>query len=590
MTLLRFLIPLARYLAPHRKLALILLIGLAIEVIFETGLRYSFRYLVDEAIRPQRSGVLVTVLVLLGAGALVYSAACFLCDYLWARFSVLVMNDLKEELYDRLQHHPMEVFARRSVGDLVNHFSADPAVVQKGLVLALPATLLAMGGIGCAAFFLFEIDWRLALLSASGLAISLFSPRMLTTSAFGAAAQLRAAEGEVASTVQEALLAQPVVKAFGIETLMLGRFRGRLEHLSRKAVRANFLEYLVQRLPMLTFLLQQLIVLTVGASLALNGHISVGDLASYQLLLIGLTAGVSNLTWAIPQMIESAAALERLLDLMRIVPTVAEPAQPKSLPRLTLGLSFRDVTFGYTPDLVSLDNVSLDIPQGSFTVVIGPSGSGKSTLVNLLLRFYDPRAGKVMFDGVNIRDVTQRELRSRFGIVFQDAMLINDTVAENIRLGMPSADDDHVEMAARLAGIHERILRLPKGYATVIGERGGQLSGGERQRIALARALVRDPEVLILDEATSALDPATEEDVVRILRHLSRGLTILAITHRPALAAYADQLLVLSHGKLIQCPTETEVAGRRSWADLTDVLRVRRIPESAGVNDLLGGN
>ena len=174
------------------------------------------------------------------------------------------MNDLKEELYDRLQRQPMELFARRSVGDLVNYFSADPAVVQKGLVLALPATLLALGGIGCTAFFLFEIDWRLAVLSSVGLAVCLLSPMMLTA-AFGAAVQFRVAEGQIAATVQEALLVQPVVKAFGIEALMLGRFRGQLQNLARRAVRANFLEYLVQRLPMLTFLLQRLLVLFVDA-------------------------------------------------------------------------------------------------------------------------------------------------------------------------------------------------------------------------------------------------------------------------------------------------------------------------------------
>jgi ATP-binding cassette subfamily B protein len=353
---------------------------------------------------------------------------------------------------------------------------------------------------------------------------------------------------------------------------MLGRFQGQLQNLAHTAVRANFLEYIVQRLPMLTFLLQQLVVLIVGAGLAFAGQISVGDLAAYQLLLIGLTAGVNNLTWALPQLIESGAALERMVDLMRPAPTLADPARPKVLPRLTGGLAFRNVTFGYAADNVLLDGVSFDIPRGSFTAVIGPSGSGKSTLLNLLLRFYDPRKGQVLYDGVDVSDVAQRDLWARIGVVFQDAMLINDTVAENICFGVPHADDDHVEVAARLAGIHERILRLPQGYATVIGERGSLLSGGERQRIALARALIRDPDVLILDEATSALDPATEEGIVSVLRQLAGGLTIIAITHRPAMAEQADQILVLSHCRIIPQIASLEVTSRWSGTDRTDVL------------------
>ena len=194
---------------------------------------------------------------------------------------------------------------------------------------------------------------------------------------------------------------------------------------------------------------------------------------------------------------------------MRLAPSLADPSEPQVLPKLCLGLVFRDVSFGYAPGRLSLDRVSFEIPQGSFTVVIGSSGSGKSTLLNLLVRFYDPSEGQVLYEGVDVRTVAQRDLPVVSASCCRDAMLINDTVAENIRFGLPQADDDHVEMAARLAGMHERILRLPQGYATVLGERGGQLSGGERQRIALARALIRDPEVLILDEATSALDVAT---------------------------------------------------------------------------------
>jgi ATP-binding cassette subfamily B protein len=551
---LRFILAVSKYLAPYKRLVLVLLFGLAFEATFETGLRYSLKYIVDVALPAKNLNTLLPLLALLGMGAALCTILCVLCDYLWARAGSLVMNDLKRELYNHLLHHPLELIARRPTGSVMNRFSADAGVVENGLVIALPAGVLALVGIGLAGSLLVHINGFLAALCFLGLVLCFLAPRAAEQPAQRASLRHREVEGEVAGRVQEMLTAQPVIKAFGLEGRLAGRFGQQLQTLLHASVRSSFLRYLVQRLPNLSFLLLQLMVLAVGAALAAVGQLSIGDLVSCQVLLLGLSAAVNNLTWVLPTLIDASASLERILVLLHEKSTLIDPPHPRPLPPMTRGLAFEGVSFGYTSGRMDLHDIDFVLPRGSFTAILGSSGAGKSTLVNLLLRFYDPTRGRVTLDGVDLRDVCQRDFRAQVGVVFQDVVLLDDTIRENIRLGLPDATDAQVEAAARAAEVHEVICRQPQGYDTPVGERGGRLSGGERQRIALARAMIRNPAILILDEATSALDPKTEADIVRTLRRVARGRTVLAITHRPALATHADMQFVLENGRLHPAP------------------------------------
>jgi ATP-binding cassette subfamily B protein len=460
------------------------------------------------------------------------------------------MNDLKRELYDHLLHQPVSEFAHERTGSLVNRFSADAGIVENGLVISVPAGLLALAGIVFSAALLLHIAPLLAAISFSGLVLCFLLPRAVEAPAERASLRHREVEGEVAGRVQETLGARSLIKAFGLEGRQAGRFRQQLQALFQTSVRSSFFCYLVQRLPNLSFLLLQLLVLGVGGAMAAAEQLSVGDLVCYQVLLFGLSAAVNNLTWVLPSLIGASASLERILGLLRAEARLSDPADPRPLPPLSQAVAFEHVSFAYAPGRTNLHDVSFRIPHGSFAAFVGPSGAGKSTLINLLLRFYDPGQGRVTLDGVDVRDVRQSELRAKIGVVFQDVVLLDDTIGDNIRLGLAGATDADVEAAARAAEVHDAILRLPRGYNTPVGERGCRLSGGERQRIALARALIRDPEILILDEATSALDPQTEADILSTLRRVARGRTVLAITHRPALAAHADLLFALENGRL----------------------------------------
>jgi ATP-binding cassette subfamily B protein len=307
----------------------------------------------------------------------------------------------------------------------------------------------------------------------------------------------------------------------------------------------------VQRVPNLAFIFVQLVILSISAAMTYWNWISVGTLVSYQVILIGLNATILNFTWSLPYLIDGAAGLQRIGDILAEIPEVQEATDAVDLPDFKGEIYFDNVSFSYSPERGGVKNLSLKIRQGDFHVFIGQSGAGKSTIVNLLARFYDPDEGRILFDGIDLRSCTVSSLRSQIGLVSQEVILFNGSVRENIRMGCLEASDEEVEAAAKSAEIHDFILTLPQGYDTPVGERGGQLSGGQRQRIALARALVREPAILILDEATSALDPATEAGILATLMRIAKKCTVIVITHRITQALRADVMFVMENGRLV---------------------------------------
>jgi ATP-binding cassette subfamily B protein len=279
--------------------------------------------------------------------------------------------------------------------------------------------------------------------------------------------------------------------------------------------------------------------------------ITVGTLVSYQVLLVGLNLNILSFSFSLPHLIDGVAAMQRIYLLLAEVPQVQDAPDAIDLPHFQSDIYFDNVSFSYSSERGGVENLSLKIRQGDFAVFVGHSGAGKSTIVNLLARFYDPDKGRILFDGIDLRDCTVRSLRSQIGLVSQEVILFNGSVRENIRMGYLEASDEEVEAAAKSAEIHDFILSLPQGYDTPVGDRGGQLSGGQRQRIALARALVREPAILILDEATSALDPATEAEILATIERITKDRTVIFITHRMAHALRADVMFVMDSGRLV---------------------------------------
>jgi ATP-binding cassette subfamily B protein len=373
--------------------------------------------------------------------------------------------------------------------------------------------------------------------------------------------------------VQESVAAQAVVKAFSLQRRTFGWFTMRNQDVRRKTASAVFLSTMVERTVTISVLLLHLVVLAIGAYLATKGQITIGTFVTFESAFWEVSYNIAHLMHFIPVSIQAAAAVRHIQELLDEPTRGADRPGAPDLPRITNDITFDRVTFQYEgSETPVLDNLSLKLNVGRTIAIVGPSGSGKSTLLNLILRLYVPDEGRVTIDGVDIRRVTRESLRKSMAVVFQENMLFNMSIRENIRLGKEGATDEEVEQAARKAEIHRYIMSLPQKYDTSVGERGDTLSGGQRQRIAIARAIVRNPSILLLDEATSALDQTTEAAINKTLLKLAKGRTMIFSTHRLTSVVDMDEIIVISGGKATERGTHEQLLAangmyRRLWDD-----------------------
>jgi ATP-binding cassette, subfamily B, bacterial MsbA len=296
------------------------------------------------------------------------------------------------------------------------------------------------------------------------------------------------------------------------------------------------------------------VVLWYGGHLVLQGSLKGGDLIAFLLITVFVAGSIGSFTGLYSQLQEALGASRRIFELLDAVTDLPEPAEPVALRAPRGAVRFEGVRFRYGDrgDLPVLDGIDLDVAPGRVVALVGPSGAGKSTLVSLVPRFFDPVGGRILLDGVDLRRLATRELRSHIGIVPQETHLFSGSIADNIRYGRPGADDDAVRAAARAANADGFIVGFPDGYGTLVGERGVKLSGGQRQRVAIARALLKDPRILILDEATSSLDSESEALVQAALQHLMEGRTTFVIAHRLSTVLGADTIVVMDGGRIVQ--------------------------------------
>lgn len=551
-SLLGFIRSVLPYFKPYCGWLTIILAAMAVNLAFETFLPLSFKYLIDQAIVPRDVRRLVLILGLLAAGALLTSVSLLGQDLAYARAETGVLTDLRIKLFRHLQRLSMSFFGRWQAGDIMSRFGTDLASVENAITSAMAAALSALIGLTISVALLFAIEWRLAICAIAGVLLSFYGARLLESRASGANYLMKQEDGKVQALLQENLGAQSVVKGFGLQQLVEAAFVGQIHQLRHARIRANVLNYVMQRIPQAGVLVVCFLVLGLGALFAFRGMMTVGDLVAFNGLLMQVTNYVAALTWATPHLMQAAAGMQRIEDILVEEPRVSDEAGAGLLEPLSGAIALRGVTFSYAGAAPNLSHVDLEIARGTSVAVVGSSGSGKSTVLNLILRFYDPDSGVVAWDGRDLRSVTQESLRRRIGVVFQESFLFNTSVRENIRLGKLDAGKEEMQRAAQLAGVRDFVDRLPEGFDTVVGERGGRLSGGQRQRIGIARAMLRDPEVLVLDEATSALDPATEAAVNATIRSLAAGRTVISVTHRLAPIVHSDCILVFDKGRLAE--------------------------------------
>ncbi len=548
----------------HWRLGLLILLALFIQQLFQTFFAYALKLIVDSVQKGTAMSGLVVILFALAFGFVINAFAALGGDRLVARASGLLMGDLRRQLYEKLLGMSAAFYARMPPGDILSRFTSDLDVIQLGFTMATFNTTLLLLGLIINLPVMFSLSGLLAVETLLLLPLILIFARYFVPRAGETTYLFKQAQGALTNTVQETVRAQMVVKAFGLQEFLNHRFGGAVADLTEATVRSRFAIAIVSKGSALLLLLIQIVVVMTGALLALRGEMSAGSLVAF----ISILGVVTNDTLqfaklVVPALIDAGSGFRRLDEILQAASTVVDQPDARPLARLSNEIRFDQVDFGYTREHLHLSHLSLTIRQGQAVAFVGPSGSGKSTVLGLLQRFYEPLRGRVLLDDQDICAATQDSLHSQIGVVFQENFLFNTSIRENIRLARTQATDDEIEKAARAAEIHDLIMTLPHGYDTGVGEAGGRLSGGQRQRIAIARAILRDPAILILDEATSALDPGTEAAINETIGHLTRGRTVISVTHRLASVTGLDQIFVMQKGKLVEQGTHRSLLEQR---------------------------
>src|SRR6266436_3111501 len=561
------------YLKNYKKILTFVGFGVLIETLFNVFMPLSLKFLIDDALGEEDFQALYIILGVLAVAGIFTSIVAVWYERWDARLAACVIADVRSRLFEHVQNLPAAYFARTKRGEILSRFSIDLSAFEGSIKSFANSAVLPFLELFAGIILMLFLNWQLAAVALLVFPVTLIGPRILTPKAVQANYEQKLNESALLGMVQENVAAQAVVKAFSLQRRTFGWFTMRNNEVRQKTGSAVFLSTMVERTVTISVLLLHLVVLAIGAYLATKRQITIGSVVTFESAFWEVSYNIAHLMHFIPVSIQAAAAVRHMQELLDEPTRGADRPGAPDLPRITNDITFDRVTFQYEGGQTPvLDNLSLKLNVGKTIGIVGPSGSGKSTLLNLILRLYVPDEGRVTIDGVDIRRVTRESLRKSMAVVFQENMLFNMSIRENIRLGKEGATDQEVEQAARKAEIHRYIMSLPQKYDTSVGERGDTLSGGQRQRIAIARAIVRNPSVLLLDEATSALDQTTEAAINKTLLKLAKGRTMIFSTHRLTSVVDMDEIIVISGGKAIERGSHQKLLAangvyRRLWDD-----------------------
>jgi ATP-binding cassette subfamily B protein len=483
--------------------------------------------------------------------------------WLMAGISQRGLQLLRRDLFARLQILPVRFFDRNPAGELMSRLTNDIDAINQAVsqnITALVASVLSMGGILVAMFLL---DWRLALVSLLVVPLTLWFTNFVARYTRTGFERLQKHLGELNGVMEETLSGQKVVSAFRRNDSVIAAFRERNADVYRAGIYAN--TYALLLMPLTTVLgnFFVIVIAAFGGYLALQGYVSVGLIAAFINYGQNFTNPVRQLANLYNTVQAALAGAERVFEIIDTAPE-PEDAQGAAAPESIRGdVRFEHVDFSYQPGTPVIRDMSLEAEAGRTIALVGPTGAGKTTIINLIMRFYELDGGRIAVDGEDIRDIRKDFLRRRLGIVLQDMFLFSTSVMDNIRYGRIGATDDEVYRAAEIADADHFIRQLPQGYGTMLSERAGNLSQGQRQLLAIARAIIADPNILILDEATSSVDTRTEVRIQKALLRLMRGRTSFVIAHRLSTIRDADCVLVIQDGRIVERGTHPELLERR---------------------------
>ena len=518
--------------------------------------------MVDQVLKEKNTDMLnwivVSIIVVFIIRGIAFYGQSYLMNYVGQR----VIIDIRKAVFEKLQHLSLSFYDKNKTGTIMSYVTNDVNALQAAMVENVVEMVTESVILIASIVMMIYLDWRLFLVT-----FSTFPVVLLFIDQFGkrirkSGSRIQEATADITSVLQETVSSARVIKSFVREEYEINRF----DQENIKNFRANmkYAQLSATLTPTIEFVaaVGVTIILWYGGNSVIEGTITAGSLVAFLTYAVNISNPIKRLSRVIGNIQKALAAAQRVFDVLDLPETIHNAPDAKALPMVKGNVRFNNVSFAYNPGEQVLNNVSFDVKPGEMIAFVGPSGAGKSTVASLLPRFYDVTDGSITIDGEDIRRVTLQSLREQVGIVPQETVLFNGSVYDNILYGRLDATKEEVEAAAKAANAHNFITELPQGYQTMLGDRGVNISGGQRQRISIARAILKNPQILILDEATSALDTESERVVQEALDRLMIGRTSFVIAHRLSTIKNADKIMVLEKGCLVEQGTHDELMAK----------------------------